>query len=76
MFEEFQEVFKLAKKNSDSSHAPSEDIESFGSPKDYNLSDKVHVLNNNPKFIDSVIEVTQKYVETFRMKSGLPQFYC
>ncbi len=54
--------------NSENSLAHSEDLEGYDSFVDNNLSWRIRVLNYNPKFIDSVVEVTRKSQHVYNKK--------
>jgi hypothetical protein len=54
--------------------AASEDVLSLGSLCDYKIIERIRALNNNPKFIDSVIEQPPKSPATIRMNA--PSIFC
>ena len=56
--------------------AASEDVISFGSLCDYKIIERSRALNNNPKFIDSVIEQLPKSQTTIRMKTTAHSIVC
>ncbi len=72
--ETFYEIFSSMEKIPEVSLS-ADDIESCGSSKEYKITERIRALNIHPKFIDSVIEGTQKNLETLRMKSSyIPSF--
>ncbi len=66
--ETFYEIFNSIE-NIPEDPGDDNEVESCASSKDFKIVEKIRTLNSNPKFIDSIIEGTQKYIETLRKKN-------